>query len=58
MSTPLRALLLFAIVTIAASALCQVNVVNFDFGAVRILCPAGYACDWPGNVCGWDRLGR
>jgi hypothetical protein len=38
MSTPLRALLLCATLTIAASALGQPNIVNFDFGAVPVGC--------------------
>jgi len=40
MSTPLRAFLLVAILTTAASAFAQVNIVNFDFGAVPVQCPS------------------
>ncbi|HTV66172.1 MAG TPA: hypothetical protein VMD98_11230 [Bryocella sp.] len=43
MSTPLRALLLCAILGIAASASGQINIVNFDFGAVPVGCSIGYA---------------
>jgi hypothetical protein len=46
-STPLRALLLTAILLIAASAFGQINIVNFDFGAVRIVCNLGYTYEWP-----------
>lgn len=38
MSTPLRVFLLCAIVTIAATAFAQINIVNFDFGAVPVGC--------------------
>lgn len=48
MNIPLRALLLSVILGIAASAQGQVNIVNFDFGAVRISCGSGYAYEWPG----------
>src|SRR5271165_7566261 len=41
---PVRfAVLLLAILTIPASALAQINVVNFNFGAVPIVCGQGYA---------------
>jgi len=43
MSIPLRALLLSTILGIAASAQGQVNIVNFNFGAVPIACSNGYA---------------
>lgn len=38
MSTSIRALLLSAILIVAASAFGQINVVNFDFGAVPVGC--------------------
>ena len=38
MSTPLKALLLSAILFIAASAFGQITIVNFDFGAVPVGC--------------------
>jgi hypothetical protein len=38
MSTPLKALLLSAILLIAASAFGQITIVNFDFGAVPVGC--------------------
>src|SRR5579864_3522897 len=52
MSTPLRTLLLFAILTIGASAFCQVNLVNFDFGAVPVECSSwGFAYEGPVLWC-------
>jgi hypothetical protein len=49
MSSPLRAFLLVAILAIAASAQGQVNIVNFDFGAVPITC--GYAYEGATTTC-------
>lgn len=43
MSTHLRIAFLCAILTMAASASGQINIVNFDFGAVRISCGNDYA---------------
>ncbi len=51
MSTPLRALLLSAILLIAASAFGQINIVNFDFGAVPIGCSSGYAYEGAEAEC-------
>ena len=52
MSTPLRALFLCAILTIAASAFGQVNIVNFDFGAVPVECGSNYAYQGLGSCSG------
>lgn len=49
MSIPLRALLLSVILGIAASAQGQINIVNFDFGAVPLNC--GYAYQGAANTC-------
>jgi hypothetical protein len=43
MATSTRALLLSAILIMAASAFGQINIVNFDFGAVLVQCSNGYA---------------
>jgi len=43
MSAPLRALLLSAILIVAANAAGQINIVNFDFGAVGVACGYDYA---------------
>jgi hypothetical protein len=43
MSTFARALLLSAMLILAASAFGQVNIINFDFGAVLVQCGNGYA---------------
>jgi len=43
MSTPLRVFILSAILIVAANATGQINIVNFDFGAVRIACGNDYA---------------
>ena len=51
MSSPLRAFLLVAILGLVASAQGQVNIVNFDFGAVAIACPNGYAYEGPVLSC-------
>ncbi|HTV66173.1 MAG TPA: hypothetical protein VMD98_11235 [Bryocella sp.] len=51
MSTPLRTLLLCAILTVPAIALGQINIVNFDFGAVPILCQGDYAYEGPILLC-------
>jgi hypothetical protein len=51
MSTLSRALLLSAILILAASAFGQINIVNFDFGAVRIACSNGYAYEGPILAC-------
>ena len=53
MSTPLRALLLVAILLIAASAFAQINIVNFDFGAVPITCGNGYAYEGAETACAY-----
>jgi hypothetical protein len=51
MFTSLRALCFCATLTIAASASGQVNIVNFDFGAVPILCAGDYAYQGPFPGC-------
>lgn len=51
MRIPLRALLLATVLGIAASAQGQVNIVNFDFGAVQIACSNGYAYEGPSDSC-------
>jgi len=51
MSVPRRALLLSAILFIAASASGQINIVNFDFGAVRITCGNDYAYQGAVTAC-------
>lgn len=51
MNIPLRALLLVTILGIAASAQGQVNIVNFDFGAVPIVCSSDYSYQWPNPSC-------
>jgi len=51
MSTSLRTLLLSAMLMIAASAFGQINIVNFDFGAVSITCENGYAYQGPVDGC-------
>ncbi len=51
MPTPLKALLLSAILLIAACAYGQIHIVNFDFGAVRIVCGGDYAFQWPVGTC-------
>ncbi|HKD85576.1 MAG TPA: hypothetical protein VKB58_12570 [Terriglobales bacterium] len=38
MSTPLRVLLLSTSLLLSASAFGQINIVNFDFGAVPVGC--------------------
>lgn len=53
MSTPIRALLLSAILIIAASAFGQITIVNFDFGAVRIACSNGYAYEGAAGGCAY-----
>jgi hypothetical protein len=42
-STSIKALLLVAILMIGVNVLGQVNIVNFDFGAVLVQCSNGYA---------------
>lgn len=51
MPTFLRALILSAILLLAVSAAGQVNIVNFDFGAVRIACTDGFAYEGPVGAC-------
>ena len=51
MSSPLRALFLCAILAIAANAFAAPTIINFDFGAVRIACPNGYAYGGPVLSC-------
>ncbi|HLI62636.1 MAG TPA: hypothetical protein VKV05_04500 [Terriglobales bacterium] len=51
MSTPLRALVLCTILAAAAAAFAQVNIVNFDFGAVRIACGYDYAYQGAMTAC-------
>ena len=53
MSTSLKVFFLCAILTAATGVVAQVNIVNFDFGAVRIMCGGGYAYQFPRNYCGW-----
>lgn len=55
MSTPLRALLLATVLAIAASAQGQINIVNFDFGAVPVECSSwGFAYEGPVLWCSGD----
>lgn len=51
MSTPHRALLLLSFLTLAAFATAQINVVNFDFGAVPVQCGYGYAYEGAVTAC-------
>jgi hypothetical protein len=51
MSTPLKALILCAILAIAASAFAQINIVNYDFGAVTISCSYGFVYQGPIPEC-------
>lgn len=53
MSTPIRAVLLSAILIIAASAFAQINIVNFGFGAVPVLCGSGYAYEGAETACAY-----
>jgi len=47
----LACFLLLILVTIAPAALAQINIVNFDFGAVPIACSNGYAYEGPDLLC-------
>ncbi len=51
MSTSLRVFFLAAILSTAVNAFAQINIVNFDFGAVRIACSNGYAYQAPLGAC-------
>jgi hypothetical protein len=51
MSTPLRAFVLSAFVIFTVNAVAQVNIVNFDFGTVPIVCGNGYAYQGATTVC-------
>ena len=51
MSSPLRVLLLAAILGIAASAQGQINIVNFDFGAVTVACGGGFTYEGAQLTC-------
>jgi hypothetical protein len=53
MSIPLRTLLLSAMLIIAASAFAQINIVNFDFGAVLVQCSNGYAYEGAETACAY-----
>ena len=43
MLTPLRVIVLSVMLLASASTFAQINIVNFDFGAVRVQCSNGYA---------------
>ena len=49
----LSCFLLLIIMTTVPAAFGQLTIVNFDFGAVRILCGGGYAYQFPRDYCGW-----
>lgn len=53
MSTPLRALLLSLILVFAVCAFAQINIANFDFGAVPIQCSNGYAYAGAQTACAY-----
>lgn len=49
-------LIVLFIVISTQAAFAQINIVNFDFGAVRIVCTDGYAYEQPVTLCprpGW-----
>jgi hypothetical protein len=53
MSTPLKSpslkiLLLFSILAVATCASAQINIVNFDFGAVSVMCDSGIGLAYQG----------
>lgn len=53
MSTPLRSIplnifLLFSVLAMATSASAQINIVNFDFGAVPVMCDSGIGLGYQG----------
>ncbi len=55
MSTSIKALLLSAILIVAVSAFGQVNIINFDFGAVPVQCSSwGFAYEGPVLQCASD----
>jgi|SRR5271166_3694306 len=49
-STSLRIFLLFSILAIATSASAQIDIVNFDFGAVPVNCQSGIGLGYQGPV--------
>jgi hypothetical protein len=51
MSVASRAFFMLAILLVAASAFGQINIVNFDFGAVPVSCSGGYAYQGPVQSC-------
>ncbi|HSY12742.1 MAG TPA: hypothetical protein VK976_11165 [Verrucomicrobiae bacterium] len=53
MRTPHRALLLLTFLSLAAVASAQINIVNFDFGAVPIQCSNGYAYVGAQTACAY-----
>ena len=54
MSAPRRALLLLTFLTFfTAAAFAQINIINFDFGAVRVQCSNGYAYQGIQPGCGY-----
>ena len=53
MSTPFRALLLLTLLITAVTCYAQVNIVNFDFGAVPVSCYEGYAYEGAAADCGY-----
>ena len=52
MSRSLKAFFLCAILTSATTVFAQINIVNFDFGAVPIACSWGYAYQGAETACG------
>jgi hypothetical protein len=54
MSTSLKLFVVLAVLLMAPVAFAQPTIVNFDFGAVRILCSNGYAYESPTSYCWWD----
>ncbi|MGB9254875.1 MAG: hypothetical protein WCC25_08590 [Candidatus Korobacteraceae bacterium] len=55
MSTALRVTLLCAMLVVAANGFAQLNIVNFDFGAVPVMCGGGIGIGYQGPVyrCAW-----
>ena len=47
------AFFLSTVLIMAPAAFGAPTIVNFDFGAVRILCGGGYTYQWLVNRCGW-----
>lgn len=55
MSTALKGVLLYAILVVAANGFAQLNIVNFDFGNVPVMCGGGIGLGYQGPVyrCAW-----